>query len=784
MRSKFSAIVLLFLICGAFVENAFSMNKVVLKQSDTKGSKPLLKQDMFYKVEGEKKTPLTNTIFVIQSDFVVEDDVTIPADCILEFDGGSIANGRLNTNGCYIDAGLYQVFDNVKFNNINNYNGDLEAVDNIYIKVLAANSFINKKTNSVIEAKSVVNRRYTYRIIGKSTSPKIEGQSVIVTLNGQNYTIADITSGGRYRLRYDYSRVIGINNSTGEMVSGEVSSLKEITFYSISPLSYSNKSTVKNKEIHPEWFGAKGDNVNEDSYAFNSALDLAFYSDSKVVIGNGIYRIDDALVIHTHTNLTGVVPMTEHPTKGYFSVNTDVAMLVFDQYNPTGSYNLENIGFIPFSDKYKYNFVGIKVFHSQNYSIITNIAILNPAKGIEVDAIGGVQTLKCDNISVWCHEDRKTVAITAQCRLNGWFNANYFRITRTAHCGGIEFKGGSNNILDGGACETNTGVYYLVSLDDGASLIVKGGLYNEDGHFAKLRNSSCLIIEGDSYITGSLDCDESSYVSYPSRNIQTRTGIINSSVVVNDAVKAHYKVFSKKPTLWFETITRKIIQPLSLGDNYIPIEYNGRLFTKGYCKLPMGDIDISDKTIAIRVISPTAYASTNSTYPFHLNDEPSVPSRYPQIHYAQSRSSSLENISVLYSPKEISQGSIEKGERFIFIPYGQEGYVINSITTEGNPSFLISDIYVIDRSIQEINKGNEKVRLIDVLNNLDSFVNEEGILSGYNKGTSNNRPSDLTREDEGFEYFDTTLHKLIFWSGDNSIGDNGWVDALGNHPSR
>ena len=373
MRLKNSIFVLLFLLCSSFEGNVFGMNKVVLKQSATKGGKPQLTQEMFYKLEGEKKTPLTNTIFVIQSDFELVSDITIPVDCILEFDGGSIANGRLNTNGCYIDAGLYQVFDNIKFNNINSYNGELEAVDNIYIKVLAGNSFINKKTNSIIAAKSVVNRRYTYRIIGKSTSPKIEGQFVTVTLNGQKYTVADITSDSSYKLRYDYSRVIGINNSTGVMVSGIVKSLKGITFYSIAPLSYDYNSTVKNKEIHPEWFGAKGDNKNEDSYAFNTALDLAYYSDSKVIIGNGVYRIDDALVIHTHTNLEGVVPQVEIPVKGYFSVNTDVAMLVFDKYNPTGSYVIENVGFRPYSEIYNSNYTGIRIYHSQTHARISKI---------------------------------------------------------------------------------------------------------------------------------------------------------------------------------------------------------------------------------------------------------------------------------------------------------------------------------------------------------------------------------------------------------------------------
>lgn len=45
------------------------------------------------------------------------------------------------------------------------------------------------------------------------------------------------------------------------------------------------------------------------------------------------------------------------------------------------------------------------------------------------------------------------------------------------------------------------------------------------------------------------------------------------------------------------------------------------------------------------------------------------------------------------------------------------------------------------------------------------------------KGTTSERPNDLTEEDEGYMYYDTTLHKPIFWNG------NYWTDANGNTPA-
>lgn len=52
---------------------------------------------------------------------------------------------------------------------------------------------------------------------------------------------------------------------------------------------------------------------------------------------------------------------------------------------------------------------------------------------------------------------------------------------------------------------------------------------------------------------------------------------------------------------------------------------------------------------------------------------------------------------------------------------------------------------------------------------------------GASYGTSANRPT-IPIWCEGQEYFDTTLGKMIYWTGDTRIGDSGWVDGDGNYP--
>lgn len=81
------------------------MGRVVLPkniQSVNGTDKNLLTQDMFYKGEVGSRVPNVKTIFVIQYDFTLGEDITVPENCVLEFDGGSIDDGTINLNNAQI----------------------------------------------------------------------------------------------------------------------------------------------------------------------------------------------------------------------------------------------------------------------------------------------------------------------------------------------------------------------------------------------------------------------------------------------------------------------------------------------------------------------------------------------------------------------------------------------------------------------------------------------------------------------------------------------------------
>ena len=93
--------------------NTSGMNRVILKPiEEKKSAKYQLKQEMFNKRVNGKSVPNVNTIFVLQEDFELVENINIPKDCILKFEGGLLRGSyTLTGNNTSIEAGLVQIFD-------------------------------------------------------------------------------------------------------------------------------------------------------------------------------------------------------------------------------------------------------------------------------------------------------------------------------------------------------------------------------------------------------------------------------------------------------------------------------------------------------------------------------------------------------------------------------------------------------------------------------------------------------------------------------------------------
>ena len=90
--------------------------------------KNVLTQDMFYKGEVGSRVPNTNTIFLIQYDYDLNGQtITIPSDCVLKFDGGSLSNGTLVGINLEINSNINNIFDSSLQLELDNYKGEVKA---------------------------------------------------------------------------------------------------------------------------------------------------------------------------------------------------------------------------------------------------------------------------------------------------------------------------------------------------------------------------------------------------------------------------------------------------------------------------------------------------------------------------------------------------------------------------------------------------------------------------------------------------------------------------------
>jgi hypothetical protein len=84
------------------------MGRVVIPKKMVDGMNTLT-HEAFEDGEGNDRE---NTIYVIQYDFTLGEDITVPANCVLEFDGGSISGEHTITGqNTAINAGLVKIFN-------------------------------------------------------------------------------------------------------------------------------------------------------------------------------------------------------------------------------------------------------------------------------------------------------------------------------------------------------------------------------------------------------------------------------------------------------------------------------------------------------------------------------------------------------------------------------------------------------------------------------------------------------------------------------------------------
>lgn len=91
-----------------------------------------------------------NTIYVIKYDFTLGEDITIPENCVLEFDGGSIRNGKININNC-------KKINNLKVYNVEIYGFNTALTGNNIDILDVCSSYITYSNGNIYGLANAIN---------------------------------------------------------------------------------------------------------------------------------------------------------------------------------------------------------------------------------------------------------------------------------------------------------------------------------------------------------------------------------------------------------------------------------------------------------------------------------------------------------------------------------------------------------------------------------------------------------------------------------------------------
>ena len=107
------------------------------------------------------------------------------------------------------------------------------------------------------------------------------------------YSIGDVTVPNNVTLNFSQGGIISVQTGKTITINGGI----KAGLYQIFSGSGTVAGTPKIKEVYPQWFGAKGDGVTDDTQAIQAAINLAISSNKNTVsCTSGEYKISGALV--------------------------------------------------------------------------------------------------------------------------------------------------------------------------------------------------------------------------------------------------------------------------------------------------------------------------------------------------------------------------------------------------------------------------------------------------------------------------------------------------------
>ena len=727
------------------------MERIVLNGYVSKGGKSLLKQELFYNFVNGSKIPRTNTIFVVQNDLELAEDITIPSNCILEFEGGSICGTHTITGrNTAIQAGMVKLFDaGVSFKGTWNVNeaypewfgatGNDASIDDA--------EALESCMRSYISGKIILSKKYyiSYPVYLRH-SVAIEGRGGGIIANNKFHSIIITIESGEARevnaLLYtpsayfdpSFNKIIFDGGYRAETVCETFSFANQFRisdclvqrFYGVGIyLAFSDNAYVRNTYVRYCNIGIGfGNNRINNKNPWDFAGESRGKTNHVLLDNNNVEFCNIGVYAVGGADMTIVNHLSGH--------NALWALYCKDLYNV-------RIDELYSEDDFCCNFFVEKD--------ATSDPVLNSDKRFN-------------------HKLYKFFKQSPQQRALMFLDGNCSYVINTLHLSlyNLRLYEGCNTSL----IENNqmSGIDAIIHAGSG----LLGGI-NINGKWVV--NSHYKVNNVVKYNKYDVCCNMRNKVT-PNITSLSSLRLLNYNFVLNADTIDRTPIIDRTVTFYINSPQNLTI---SKSDNNYYFSYKGtegkRVNNGNYTYVKtIGSIDFyargsySNQVNSVR-IDPSALDG-NCTYAaimHYYSDEANTGACGIDFWVSFAGGDGRIFRPCYYTPTLRSKQIITCIIYFTkddFIKNGKLAQYFYFSEREGNHSLLSSPIGIWKLGSQEAPLS----------------------LSFKESGNSKSRPTPYNGEEMGLVYFDTTLGKPIFWTGNKSIGDNGWVDLNGNYPKK
>lgn len=677
--------------------------------------------------------------------------LTIATGSTLDFQGGSFSNGTIIGN-CKITGNVSNIFgDNLILFSTSNSN--LQIIDSNQCKILANNSFISLSKRELLKVDDITSL------------------FDIGVITASSHLITEYISDGY--LKYDTTKIV-ITDNNG-LIATTYDSAISYNVWDVTMLPITTGLTLD--YIKPQMFSFANysDKVTAAiNYAqcYNLKVDIieAFTLSKSIIISRSCYLNFNNKTI-TYSGTTALDAM--------------IILCPINNQTASGSININNLTLNGNS------LVDASILVlGLSKSKIDNLFSLNCSKAIYLHAITAIiynqiNGLKSYNVdyaiySIPYFEDKNPA--------NSFINGNLYQFGNTGSCNinaGF-FNYGNGNTIAGGDSEPLGKKYCFVFNSERATL--RDIMWLESDRNIRAINNSIITISGDIFSINGLNCDDSSiiesgefnYTGYSYNQLQKlpqdrvfdldsyiRFSTFNNVVYGYDLKNNNF--INSNMTLSADTVSLIDDVFVRYGGCWLPIdslEGKSVMFTINH-RGTFSDYNMQDIIGVIQGNSLALPSDKNTnTFLFRLGFKDFR--RYDYLLPILSEYRTNANIGteqkgvikvILYFEKDASGNLVMYYNNTNVIVCPQAVYS----TVSGNLFFFIQTNkynYTL-KDIAIFSKQLSTTEFYNVSKVLDNAVNH---CPRYLSGTTANRPTLYTNQ-YGFQYYDTTLGKLILWSG-------------------